>query len=151
MILFEFLMKKDRPDFNIVDSDGWSPMSRAIDFGNVEILKLLLYKSKDVDLNKPSCSGYTPLTFSIIEECQVGICELLINSGASTNQEDDKGWTFHLAIVKKHMTIVKFLKENGTNLVIRTVNFKDNAEELAIKRNNLKILKQLVYPEELKD
>ena len=81
----------------------------------------------------------------------MGICELLINSGASTNQEDDKGWTFHLAIVKKHMTIVKFLKENGTNLVIRTVNFKDNAEELAIKRNNLKILKQLVYPEELKD
>ena len=40
--LFEFLMKKDGPDFNIVDSDGWSPMSRAIDFGNVEILKLLL-------------------------------------------------------------------------------------------------------------
>ena len=49
--LFAFLSKKDGANFNKIDSSEWSPIHRAIEIENVEILKLLIYKSKGADLN----------------------------------------------------------------------------------------------------
>ena len=63
--LFAFLSKKDGANFNKIDSSDWSPIHRAIDIENVEILKLLIYKSKDADLNVSSCDQHTPLTYAI--------------------------------------------------------------------------------------
>ena len=66
--LFSFLAKKGSEDFNIKDSKGWSPIQRAIATDHVEIMKLLIYKSKGEDLNKSCCSNHTPLTYAIFKE-----------------------------------------------------------------------------------
>ena len=63
--LFAFLSKKDGANFNKIDSSEWSPIHRAIEIENIEILKLLIYKSKGADLNVSSCDLHTPLTYAI--------------------------------------------------------------------------------------
>ena len=53
--LLEFLLKKDNAaDFNTIDSCGISPIEMAIEIENVEIIKLLIRKSRGGDLNIPS-------------------------------------------------------------------------------------------------
>ena len=53
--LLEFLLKKDNAaDFNTIDSCGFSPIEMAIEIENVEIIKLLIRKSRGGDLNIPS-------------------------------------------------------------------------------------------------
>ena len=46
------------------------------------------------------------------------------------------------------MAIVKFFRENGADLAMRTVNFTNNAVEIAMKNDHVDILKQLVHQEE---
>ena len=115
----------------------------------MNIVQLLISKGPNLNYNLPN--GQSPLSIAVKKD-NLEIVKLLVENGAEMNTHDGNGLTpFHIAIVKKHMTIVKFFKENGANLVIRTVNFKNNAVELAMKPDHLDILKQLVYPEELKD
>ena len=53
--LLEFLLKKNNAaDFNATDSYGLCPMERAIEVGNLQIIKLLIRKSRGGDLNIPS-------------------------------------------------------------------------------------------------
>ena len=211
--LFAYLSKEGNPDFNTEDSHGWSPISRVIELENVEILKLVIYKSKGADLNLPSCSQMTPLTCAIFME-NLKICEELINSGANVNQEDDIGWTplivaidrcnceiilflstreanfnlidsdgwtpltyamhkenmeivellvengadmndhcgsswnaFYFAISENNMEMVKFFMENGAESTIQTrfLQYNINSFELAMKKDQMNILKQLVH------
>ena len=51
-----FLSIEDGADFNTIDSLEWSPMCKAIYIDNIEIVKYLIYKYKDTDLNVSSCS-----------------------------------------------------------------------------------------------
>ena len=114
--LYAFLSKRGDVDFNIKDAKGWSPIQRAIITSNVEIMKLLIHKSKGADLNKSSCSNHTPLTYAISKDI-LEIVEALIKSGADVDQEDDLGWTpLTVAIYKGHQDILTLLISNGANL-----------------------------------
>ena len=113
--LFAFLSKKEGADFNAIDSSGWSPILRAIAIDNVEIVKLLILKSKGVDLNVPSCRQHTPLICAIFNE-KLEIAEELIKSGANVDQRDDQDWTpLIAAIYKNNLKIVTLLATNRTN------------------------------------
>ena len=209
--LFAFLAKKGSVDFNIKDSKGWSPIHRAIVTGHVEIMKLLIYKSKGADLNTSSCSEHTPLTYAILKE-NLEIVEELIKSGADVDKEDDYGWTpltmaihkgnqeitklltreavnpnffdsknwtpitsaieeenleimkllvengadvnihdrnggtaFHETIIRKYTKMFNYFLDNGANIALRTVKFRHNSLELAMKPNRTNMLKQLIY------
>ena len=113
--LFAFLSKKERADFNAIDSSGWSPILRAIEIDNVEILKLLIQKSKGTDLNVPSNRQHTPLTYAIFNE-RLEIVEELIKSGANVDQKDDQDWTPLIAAIhKNNLKIVTLLATNRAN------------------------------------
>ena len=144
--LVEFLLMEDGTDFNIMDSNGWCPMSRAIDNGNVEIMKLLILKSKGVDLNKPSCKGYTPLTFSVFNE-NFEILKELLNSGADVNQKDDFGWTPLKAAIDMHNAqMIRLLCTNGAelNLIYRPEGWSPLTYAIEEKDCNLEIVRLLV-------
>ena len=139
--LFAFLAKKGSVDFNIKDSKGWSPIHRAIVTGHVEIMKLLIYKSKGADLNTSSCSEHTPLTCAILKE-NLEIVEELIKSGADVDK--DYGWTpLTMAIHKGNQEITILLTRNAAN-----PNFFDSKNwtpiSRAIEEENLEITKLLV-------
>ena len=90
--LFDFLSQKNGADFNIIDSNGWSPILRCIKIDNVEIMKLLISKSNSANFNISSCVKHTPLTYAIFREAFEIIGEL-IKSGADVDKEDYYGWT----------------------------------------------------------
>ena len=77
------------------------------------------------------------------------IAKLLVEKDAEINTHDGNGATpFQNAVIENRMTIVKFFREHGANLVMRTVTLKNNAFELAMKYSNSNILKQLVHQKE---
>ena len=115
--LFEFFSKEEGADFNIVDScGGWCPMSRAIEIGNVELMKLIIDKSNGADLNLSSCNQNTPLIASIYRQ-KLEIAAELLKSGADVNKEDILGWTpLTMAIKTGNIEMVTFLSSNGADL-----------------------------------
>ena len=42
--LYTFLSQDDT-DISKIDNEGWTPMHRAIEINNIEIIKLLIFKS----------------------------------------------------------------------------------------------------------
>ena len=72
-----------------------------------------------------------------------------MENGAAINTHDWDGATpFQNAVFENRMAIVKYFRENGANIFMRTVFFKNNAVELAMKNDHIEILKQLVHQEE---
>ena len=59
--LYEFLSQADS-DISKIDNEGWTPMHRAIEINNIEIIKLLLFKSNGADLTFTNFRGSTPFT-----------------------------------------------------------------------------------------
>ena len=141
--LFEFLSKKDGTDFNIIDSKGWSPIQRSIIINNVEIMKLLIFKSKGTTLNTSSCFQRTPLTYAISNH-RLEIIEQLIDSGANVNQEDNLSWTpLTMATSKGNLEIIALLSRNGANLDLpNSKNYTPMIE--AIDMEKLEVTKHLI-------
>ena len=109
--LSDFLSKKDGADFTVIDSSGWSPIRRAIYLAKAEIVKLLIDNSMVKNLDTPSCSEFTPLTYAVAKN-NLEIVETLIASGAKIDQKDDRGQLpLEIAVERGYIEIVKFLKE----------------------------------------
>ena len=112
----------------------------------MNIVQLLISKGPNLNYNLPN--GQSPLSMAV-EIDNLVIVKLLVENGAKINTHDGNGATpFQKAVFVNHRAIVKFFKGNGANFVIRTVNLKNNAVELAMKHDNTEILKQLLYQEE---
>ena len=62
--LYEFLSQADI-DISKIDNEGWTPMHRAIQISNIEIVRILILKSNGANLNFTNQNGSTPLTFAI--------------------------------------------------------------------------------------
>ena len=120
--LSDFLSKKDGADFTVIDSSGWSPIRRAIYLAKAEIVKLLIDNSMVKNLDTPSCSEFTPLTYAVAKN-DLEIVETLIASGAKVDQKDDRGQLpLEIAVERGYIEIVKFLKETkNSNLEIPCV------------------------------
>ena len=120
--LSDFLSKKDGADFSVIDYSGWSPIRRAIYLGKAEIVKLLIDNSMVKNLDTPSCSEFTPLTYAVAKN-DLEIVETLIASGAKVDQKDDRGQLpLEIAVERGYIEIVKFLKETkNSNLEIPCV------------------------------
>ena len=48
--LHAFILKSDA-DISTIDQCGWTPLHRAIEKDNIELVKLLIFKSNGADLN----------------------------------------------------------------------------------------------------
>ena len=83
--LSDLLSKNDNTDFNKVDQTGWYPMHRAIMLANIEILKKLLQKGANPNLN---VKGYFSPLCKAIFEGKEQIVTFLIENGADVNMVD---------------------------------------------------------------
>ena len=121
-------------------------ISYAINENKINSVKLLI--SKGANLNYRLPNGISPLSIAVVKD-NLEIVKLLVENGAEINTHDGHGASpFQNAVFENRMAIVKFFRENGANLVMRTINLKNNAVELAIKNDHIDILKQLVHQEE---
>lgn len=81
-------------DVNLLDSNGWTPLHKAIDKGYLEIAKLLLeYKA---DPNLTDCNGWTPLYRAVGgfgSDSNHEIVKLLLEHKGNPNLADPDGWT----------------------------------------------------------
>ena len=105
------LSKSEHNDFNIVDWEGWYPLHRAIMLANIEILKKLLQKGANPNLN---VKGYlSPLCKAILEGKE-DIVTFLIENGADVNMVDGQDCTpVTLAIFRENIEILKTLLQKG--------------------------------------
>ena len=116
-----------------------STLTYAISYEKVEALKVLIANGAIIDLRNGG--GNSPLSRNNLE-----IVRLLVENGVKINSNYVKGKTpFQRAIKEKHLEIIDFLMENGADLKIRTKNSKNNAIELALKEDEINIVKKLIY------
>ena len=119
-----------------------APLIKAIKLNKIEAVKVLIANGANLDL----CTGalYSPLSSAIYIN-NFNIIRLLVETGASLNRHDGTGNTpFHSAVLHKNMEILTYFQENGANLSSRTKNNRENAIELALKKNQITIMKMLL-------
>ena len=110
-VLEEMLSKNDDTDFNKVDQAGWYPINRAIALANIEIIKKLLQKGANPNLNVKDY--HSPLCKAILEGKE-GIVTFLIENGADVNMVDGQDCTpVTLAIFRENIEILKTLLQKG--------------------------------------
>ena len=140
--LYAFLSKACT-DIGQIDEDGWTPMHRAIEINNIEIMKWLIFKSLGADLNFTNFCGSTPLTFAILKG-NLDIIELLVKSGADINFEDKLRWIpLTRAIEAENIDIVRFLCQKGADLNMK-VSTGWTPIVKAVSKDNMEIIRLLI-------
>ena len=96
-----------------------TPLTRASELGNQDVMRLLLKQDK-VDINAKDAFGQNALMLAIKAADQDTIHMLLQHQNIDTNVQDSKGKTpSHLAVEHDHLELVRLLLEHGkTNLNI---------------------------------
>ena len=80
------------------------------------------------------------------EKDNLEIVKILVGNGANVNAFDTNGGTLlQNAILHHCLKIVKFLKENGGNPNIRSLNQRNNSFELTLKIREINTLKLLLH------
>ena len=111
------LMGTDTDD---TDIDGFTMLHYACQFGQPEIVKLLLERNKS-SINKASDTGDTPLMMAA-RNSNLVIGKLLLDAGAAAAPSNIKGVTaLHLAAAKGNVFLGKALLEAGADIDGKTV------------------------------
>ena len=107
-------------DVNIMDSNGWTPLHSACQYGDLEIVKILV--EDNANINKFSNTGYYPVHIAALNNHDK-VIEYLCNKGkhkkntADLECETDKKCTpLHLAAKKGHVGAIKKILDLGGNI-----------------------------------
>ncbi|KAJ5169200.1 uncharacterized protein N7482_004794 [Penicillium canariense] len=97
------------------DISGRAPLHYAAEIGHIEIVKLLLDKGADPNINEVH-SGRTPLYYAA-EKGYNEVVKLLLDKGANpnTNEVRDGRTPLHCAVGKGYNEVVKLLLDKGAN------------------------------------
>ena len=111
--VLKLLNSKGKLNVNVeVDSNGNTPLHRAVLFGQKEIVELLIQKGADV--NKENNYKSTPLHVAARWNSQKEIVELLIKAGADVNKENIYGSTpLHEAVVNGQEIVELLIKASA--------------------------------------
>lgn len=75
---------------NVLDKEGKSPLYYC---KSEEVAKMMVNAGADVNVNRPSILGKTPLHHACISDATPGVVKILLQSGARVNAEDRFGDT----------------------------------------------------------
>ena len=126
----------------MINNASWTPLTLAIEM-NFEAVKLLIANGANIDL----CNGFgiSPLSIAVYRN-KLDVVKFLVQNGASININDGDGRTpFQNAVVEEHMEIITYLMENGADIQRRTNYFRHNSIELALKKNQINIMKKISF------
>ena len=121
---FVFLSQSNNKDVDIRGEEGWSPLMCAARAGHIRIVKMLVDRS--ANLNLQTDSGWTALMLTAWLGRLKTVC-LLLEAGADPDIEDDDHWTaLRCAQSQGHHVIAIILgkgtlkKENGVKEAVIT-------------------------------
>lgn len=102
---------------NIEDENGWTPLHSAANYGQPDVVKLLLGAGADVNRTGTKHAQPALLLASRGRDSEEGkVIKILMSAGADLNYVDQYGDSSLLtAIVFSHFNIVKLLLEGGAN------------------------------------
>ena len=113
-----------RPNVNIADVGGWTPLMIAAFHSKTDFIALLISMGANIDAKLKS--GSTALHIASAEEGDKKMCEELVAHGANVNTKNNEGWTpFLLALDGGHYSIARFFLENGADLATRSSDGKN--------------------------
>ena len=105
---------KQEPDVNVTDSNGWTPLHHACQYGDLESVRSLLDRGGNI--HAFSNKGYYPLHIAAMNN-HPEVIELLHQKGANLEATcDNKMTAMHLAAKKGHAEIIKILHRLGANI-----------------------------------
>jgi ankyrin repeat protein len=114
LALVQSLLEKNEPVV-LFDSDGWTPLHVAAARGEVEILKTLLQKARNVDVLGEGVYKLTPLAWAA-RNGQAQSIRILREYGADINTKDDSGWSpIMIAALECHAETVNELIAVGAD------------------------------------
>ncbi|XP_061193001.1 E3 ubiquitin-protein ligase MIB1-like [Saccostrea echinata] len=148
--LVQIMLECDpRPDVNIIDKNGNTPLHEAVERGYLQITKQLLNTGMcNLELKTPH--NYTPLMRSVYNDYEE-IAEALITAGANIEATGAKGRTsLFIAVIESSLNCMELLLKNGCNMAVRDSHgftmlktiFKTNS---IIKAEAIKLLQKFEY------
>jgi hypothetical protein len=121
-----------RPEFlNVGDFGGWTPLHAAAGFGQIEVVKALVWFGADV--NRSTNDGATPVCIAA-QEGNASIVLVLASLGANVNAAINDGWTpLMIASSCGKIAVVVELLKAGASLEAR---LPDGATAMVVARAN---------------
>eukprot|EP01017_Pseudomicrothorax_dubius_P022728 TRINITY_DN2455_c0_g1_i2.p1 TRINITY_DN2455_c0_g1~~TRINITY_DN2455_c0_g1_i2.p1 ORF type:complete len:387 (-),score=133.21 TRINITY_DN2455_c0_g1_i2:61-1173(-) len=118
-------------DPNVLDEDGYSPLTLAIQQNFVEAVKLLVTHKADV--NKVLPNGKVPLHYAV-QANTTSIIKLLLDNGADPNlKSEEDGTPLHFAISEMCYENALFLIEQKQNSFSETNSAQESPLHLAVR------------------
>jgi ankyrin repeat protein len=103
----KFLLEEAKAEF-LANEDGFSPLHLAAQYGNIEIIKLLL-DSGVVDVNLQDNYAQSPLVFAVSNQ-QYATVRFLLEHQAKIDNIDKNGYTpLIIAVINGYAAIVRLL------------------------------------------
>jgi ankyrin repeat protein len=126
-----------------IDNEGFSCLHLASMFGHTAIVAYLIAKGQDVDL--PDKNGRTPLMLAALYAKSRDPTQLLIQLGASVNQQNstNKYTALHYAVAGNNPEAIRVLLLCGAKTNIRNADNED-VYDFAAKSNNARYLVILI-------
>jgi len=120
---------------------GVSPLHMAINLGRIDIVKVLL--TKEIDLDLQDKHGNAPLHYAIAKD-RLDIVKLLLASEADIELQNSDGITpLHQAAYTGSADMVTYLVDRGAN--VDALNQQGTTPcQMALARNNMKVVSFLM-------
>jgi uncharacterized protein len=113
------LLKQDPSLIHAWSSDGWTALH--LNWGHLDIAKLLIERGADLNVNSKNALNATPLQGAVASN-RIDLARLYISHGANVNCRSEEGGSpLHEAAGNGYLDFAKLLIENGAN-----VNQKDD-------------------------
>ena len=127
---------------NIPNCLHFTPLTYAIDKGQLKIIELLINSAANVNLKDDY--GWTPLTMAILNG-NINVITLLLQSGADINLVDGNDQTPILtAIVNQRVEALKVLIKYGADVNFKPANVPTTPLLEAVQTNDPEIVKLLI-------
>lgn len=102
------MLIKKGVDINKKSKGGWTPLAKASEIGNFEVVKFLVENGANIDAQK--IGGWTPIVFAA-NEGHTEIVKLLIDKGANINAKKVSQSAIYIAAKNDRTKIIRYLLE----------------------------------------